>query len=510
MIVTLLLICFFIMLFHYYIVHFSKKGRLINRIPGVKPLPILGNCLRYAFISPEEMWSHTRNLMVTYYPILKFWYFTVPNVIIVHPDYIENMLNSTKHTVKGFVYELLRPWLGDGLLISKGIKWQNRRKILTSAFHFSILKDFVEIFIEEGNRITESFNHMEESIIENMQFFTSHHTLNAICETSMGISLNDLSSFQQEYRQTVSDISKLITDRFFKPWLYSDTILNLTSLGNKQDLYLNILHSFTEKIIAERRRYHEQSGEQYLKYFENNTKTEDTEVAGIKKKRMAMLDILIAASRNNMLTDSDIREEVDTFVFEGHDTVAIGLCFCLLLLAEHKDIQDRVRTEICEVMQENDGKLTMNALQNLSYLERCIKESLRMYPSVPIISRTCTEDVQLKPYLVPEGTMVHLFIYGLHHDSNFWPNPEVFDPDRFLPENTQKRHPYAYLPFSAGSRNCIGQRFAMLELKALVASMVHKFYLEPVDYLKDVKLKMDIVLRVARPIRMKVIPIKRM
>ncbi|XP_014484841.1 PREDICTED: cytochrome P450 4C1-like isoform X2 [Dinoponera quadriceps] len=416
------------------------------------------------------------------------------------------ILNSTKHIVKGYEYKLLKSWLGEGLLISKGMKWQKRRKILTPAFHFSILKQFVEILIEEGNRAAESLKNTEESVIDDLLHFTSHHTLNAICETSMGISLQDARSSHEEYRHTVHDMGKFVIKRLFRPWLINDTLFNLTSMGRTHNKYLNILHSFTRKIIAERKLYHEQTEWRYLKHFENDTGMDDEEVIGIKKKRMAMLDILIAESRNHGLSDSDIREEVDTFVFEGHDTVAIASCFTLQLLAEHKDIQDRVRKEISNVMQENNGKLTMKALQSMPYLEMCLKESMRMYPSVPFISRECSEDVKLYPYLVPKGTTVHLLIYDLHHDAKIWPDPEVFNPERFLPENIKNRHPYSYLPFSAGPRNCIGQRFALLELKALIAPVVYKFYLEPIDYLKDVSMKLDIVLRASRPIRMKIIP----
>ncbi|KAL6420612.1 hypothetical protein ACFW04_014644 [Cataglyphis niger] len=170
-----------------------------------------------------------------------------------------------------------------------------------------------------------------------------------------------------------------------------------------------------------------------------------------------MLDLLIAASRENSLSDLDIREEVDTFMFEGHDTTSMSMTFALLLLAEHKEIQERVRVEIDSAMQENGGKLTMKLLQNLSYLERCLKEALRLYPSVFSILRNIKEDVKLHSYDIPAGTMIYLNIYAVHRDPNFWPNPEVFDPDRFLPERIQNRHPYSYLPFSAGPRNCIGE-----------------------------------------------------
>ncbi|GAB1868994.1 Cytochrome P450 4C1 [Camponotus japonicus] len=114
------------------------------------------------------------------------------------------------------------------------------------------------------------------------------------------------------------------------------------------------------------------------------------------KKIKAMLDLLIAASRENSLTDLDIKEEVDTFICAGHHTTAAGIMFTLLLLAEHKDIQERLRTEVDTVMQENGGKLNMRLLQNLSYLDRCLKEALRLYPSVVSISRKTGNDVKLR------------------------------------------------------------------------------------------------------------------
>ncbi|XP_050451715.1 cytochrome P450 4C1-like [Cataglyphis hispanica] len=507
-IIILLLSILTLLLCHYYVNH-GKNGRLINLIPGPPCSLISGNALEF-IVSPEEQWKLLHSILDKYYPIARIWGFFRPLVSIRHPDDMETILSSTKHIEKSIIYNVLHPWFGTGLLTSTGTKWQSRRKILTPAFHFNILNHFVDILIKESDHMIKSLKDEEGIIVKDLIPFISEHTLNAICETAMGISLHDLGAFQQKYREAVHQIIELMIYRLVRIWLHNDLIFALTPPGRRQRKVLKILHGFTEKIIVERKLYHKKTNGQYLKNLENDKKADmdDVEMFGIKKKRLAMLDLLIAASQEGLLTDLDIREEVDTFMFEGHDTTAMGITFALLLLAEHKDIQERVRTEVNIVMQENEGTLTIRSMQNLLYLDRCLKETLRLYPSVFFISRFTAEDVKLQSYVVPAGTAIHLNIYGVHRDPNFWPNPEVFDPDRFLPERILNRHPYCYLPFSAGPRNCIGQRFGLLEMKAIIAPLVHNFYLEPIDYLKDLRIRSDLILRPFHPLHMRFIPIK--
>ncbi|XP_071652110.1 cytochrome P450 4C1-like [Temnothorax longispinosus] len=510
MIITLLLLCAFTLLLYYFLHHYIKFVRLINKIPSMPALPVLGHTIDLWLCSQEDLWKLQRALCKSYYPIYKLWCGPIAFVSVHHPDDLEKILSSPKeHLSKGYIYTTLYPWLGTGLLTSEGNKWHRRRKILTPTFHFNILKQFVEILIEEGNRMTKSLKDRKESTIDDLMLFVSHHTLNAICETAMGTSLQDMGEFQQQYREAVHEMGNIILYRTLRPWLNPNMIFALTSMGRKQAKNLKILHGFTEKVIAERKQYHESTDGRYLtKHFKDNVE-DDKEVIGIKKKRLAMLDLMLLEAANNEMNDLDIREEVDTFMFEGHDTTAMGLTFAILLLAEHKDVQECARNEVSAVIQANDGKLTMSALNNMPYLERCLKESLRLYPSVPFISRVLSEDVKTESYLIPTGSVMHINIYDIHRDPNFWPNPNVFDPDRFLPERIQKRHPYSYLPFSAGPRNCIGQRYAMLELKAIIASLVHNFYLEPIDYLKDLRFMSDLVTRVTQPIRTRFVPIDR-
>ncbi|XP_011864532.1 PREDICTED: cytochrome P450 4C1-like isoform X1 [Vollenhovia emeryi] len=506
MFTTLLLLSVIAYLALHVYARYGRHGRLFYNIPGPSGYPIIGHIHLFAFSSSEKLWKIYVDL-TDQYSIFKLWAFSTSLVSIRHPDDLEVILRSTNYIEKSRIYDALQPWLQTGLLTSGGAKWHTRRKILTPTFHFNILQKFVEILIEESESMTKSLKKEGGTVVKDLIPFLSEHTLNAICETAMGISLKGVGSFQQHYRNAVYQMGQIIVYRVMRPWLQNNWIFLLMPTGRKQPKILNILYKFTEKIIAERRNYHKLTNGQYLKNINNDVEEDDAEIKGTRKKRLAMLDLLILASEEGLLTDSDIKEEVDTFVFEGHDTTAMALCFALSLLAEHKDIQDRVRREINTVMQENQGKLTMKSLQDLPYLERCIKEALRLYPSVYFISRVTNEEVQLKSYLIPAGTVVQLNIYGVHRDPNFWPNPEVFDPDRFLPENIRNRHPYSYIPFSAGPRNCIGQRFAMLEMKAMMSHLIHNFYLEPVDYLKDLVIKGDLVMRSSNPMRVKFIPV---
>lgn len=177
---------------------------------------------------------------------------------------------------------------------------------------------------------------------------------------------------------------------------------------------------------------------------------------------------------------------------------------------------------------DNTAKLpTFHNLQNLKYLERCIKESLRLYPSVPLISRTISKDlVTSEGYKLTKGTPVIIHIYDLHHDPDIYPDPEKFNPDRFLSENIAKRHPFAYLPFSGGPRNCIGrqrqtdnnnntsiikicmlfilgQKFAMLELKSIISGILRKYRLKTIDNVEEIVMAQQMVIRPKDGIRLK-------
>ncbi|XP_076756472.1 cytochrome P450 4C1-like [Xylocopa sonorina] len=508
MFTTILLSVVLVIILHYTVLHYGKYGRTINSIPGPPVWPIIGNTYKFQ-ISVENVWKLIREMGKQYYPIYKVWSFTMPYLNINHPDDIETILGNPTFTQKSILYKFLQPWFGTGLLTSSGRKWQIRRKILTPAFHFNVLQQFTDIILEEGDQLIKKLKSEGRPLVLDLLPLISEHTLNVICETAMGISLKDKGEFQHKYRNAVFTVGHLMAFRLLRPWFYYDFIFNLTPYGWQQARLLKILHGFTEKIIQERKQYHDQTNDRYLTGFNDNPSKKCVDDGlQIRKKRLAMLDLLIAAHRSNQIDEEGIREEVDTFMFRGHDTTTTAIAFTIMLLAEHPEIQSHVRAEVISVLEANGGKLTPSALQCLPYLERCIKESLRLYPSVPFIARKTEKEIKLHKYLIPVKTMVNIHIYDTHRDPRYWPNPNVFDPDRFLPENAHGRHPYSYVPFSAGPRNCIGQKFAMLELKSTLAHLLSNFTFEPVDYLKDVSINLDLVLRPLHPIRTKFIPLE--
>ncbi|CAL7940661.1 unnamed protein product [Xylocopa violacea] len=505
------ILCFvtFIVAIHYFVLHYGNRGRKINLIPGPIVVPFLGT-LYMLQSSRRDIWETFRKLNAQYYKIYRLWSVTCAYINVHRPEHVETIIGNTKFTHKSWLYRILEPWLGTGLLTASGSKWQTRRKMLTPAFHFNVLQQFVDTIINEGELLIERLKKEGGPTVQDLFNLISECTLNTISETAMGISLKDpdMANYQCKYRQAMHDMIQYIIYRMVRPWFYSNAIFNLTPTKWLQSKLLKILHGFSRKIIQERKQYHEQTnGHCPTGDKDDSTLINGNDYLRIRKKKLAMLDLLISAHRSNQIDDEGIREEVDTFIFKGHDTTAVCICFTIMLFAEHKEIQDQARAEVKEVMERNDGKLNMTAIQELSYLERCIKESLRLYPSVPSISRETETNVKFGNYEVPNKTAVIVHIFDTHRDPRYWPNPTVFDPDRFLPENSRGRHPYSYIPFSAGPRNCIGQKFAMLELKSVMALLLYNFSLEPVDYLKDVQFFLDMVLRPSHPVRSKFVPL---
>jgi cytochrome P450 family 9 len=186
----------------------------------------------------------------------------------------------------------------------------------------------------------------------------------------------------------------------------------------------------------------------------------------------------------NKLTDFDIFAQCFLFFFAGFDTIESAMVTCCIYLALNPDCQEKLHKELTNELQnpEHGGKLNYDLIQTkLEYMDAFISETQRLYPSAFRTERKAVADYQIPgtKQIVPKGTLLVFPIYSIQNDPDNFENPEKFDPERFLPENKSKMNPYAFLPFGHGPRNCIGMRFALTEVKSMLANLVLNFKVEP-------------------------------
>ncbi|KAF6207738.1 hypothetical protein GE061_016186 [Apolygus lucorum] len=442
-----------------------------SRIPGPTSYPIVGNLLNIPLTGTEAL-KALAEMFKTHGGTFRMWMGNLLVVAMNDPNDIEVLVKSNKLIEKTKFYNFLSPWLGFGLLISGGDKWRGRRKAISPTFHFKILDNFIEVFNRNGNILVERLSSkVNQGTFDVLPYITAY-TLDVICETAMGTSIEAQSGNNKDYQDAVREISKLLGKRFNTPILHPNLTWYLSGMKTKEDELVKILKHHTLKVIKSKAT---------TQKSESPGTEHDENGLGIKKKT-AFLELLLEMKRNLnpvFQTDEDIQEEVDTFMFEGHDTTTSGICFALDLLALNPDCQEKLYEELSAKFEKGNCNPTMDDLNNLKYLDMVIKETLRICPSVPSIARQMTESLELPSgYTIPNGTFVMINIYLMHRNEKYFPNPEVFNPDNFLPEVAANRHPFAYLPFSAGPRNCIGQKFALYELKSTIIKLVTHFKIE--------------------------------
>ena len=415
-----------------------------------------------------------------------------------HPSVIKKVMKTPKNMV---VYDLLRPWIGEGLLISKDRKWSRNRHLLTPAFHYEILKPYMSVY-----------NNCLKVMFEKWDKFAARGEPVKVFETvgmlSLDVVLQCAFSYQSncqiegeghQYVKAVYKISKLVVDRSLSFLSYLDFIYWLTPNGQEMAKYCRIVHDHSEQVIRNRKIA--------LGLLDDNADHElALQTAKKQRKYLDFLDILLTArdTEGIGLTDLEIRDEADTFMFEGHDTTTSGMSWALYCLAQHPKHQDKVREEVKNVLQGREW-LEYEDLKELKYTQWCIKEAMRLYPPVIEIYRRLTEDTKLDGVTIPKGSKISISINNLHHNPDVWENPDEYNPLRFHPSNAEGRDPFAYMPFSAGYRNCIGQNFALNEEKVVIAMLCHrfKFSLLPshkVELLPTINLrtKNDILLQIER------------
>ncbi|XP_015671075.1 cytochrome P450 4F22 [Protobothrops mucrosquamatus] len=446
----------------------------------------------------EEGLAKLVQIVSTFSPTFMVWMGPfLPLLSLVHPDYIKQVMTASADTAPKdkFFYSFLKPWLGDGLLLSNGTKWARHRRLLTPAFHFDILKPYVKIFNQSTDIMHDKWHKLISAGPVSLDMFKhiSLMTLDSLqkCVFSSNSNCQEKSS---DYIVAILELSSLVVQRHTKLYLQSDWVYYLTSQGRRFRRSCEIVHHFTENVIQERR-------------MALNRLGQNAWLTSKQGKTIDFIDVLLLAKdeEDQHLSDEDIAAEADTFMFEGHDTTASGLSWILYNLAQNPKYQDQCRAEIQDLLQGRERKeIEWKDLSLMPFTTMCIKESLRLHPPVTAISRRCTEDVNLPDgRVIPKGNVCLVSIFGTHHNPAVWPEPEVYNPYRF----DSAHHPLAFVPFSAGPRNCIGQNFAMAEMKVALALTLLRFVVQ-LDESRPVRRKPELILRAENGLWLQVEPIR--
>jgi len=465
--VELLLAVMTTMVVRWWYLHWCKLRSM--KMPQVPGLPLLGHMLLLNG-SPEQLYKVFEYMCTFGDGIIQVMLGPIPYVMLTRAHTVEPVLSSNSLHTKSRDYRNLHPFLGEGLVTSGGSKWKSRRKLLTPAFHFKILDDFNDVYNKQADILVSKLAPCAGTGREfNIRTKVSLCTLDIIMESSMGWSLGAQSDEDSSYVQSAMALESIAQYRASRPWLQSDFIFNLLGYGKIQQKHLETFHGQSKAAIKRRRE---------LYFAEKRDESEDEENANIigSKKRRAFLDLMLEESMQSWekMSDEDLREEVDTITFAGHDTTSTAVSFCLYFLGHNLDMQARALEEINEVVGDATD-VTTAQLKELKYLEACLKEAMRLAPPVPIIGREALEDMTVGGYHIPAGTTLLINMMLLHRDPAHFPDPETFQPERFLQE--AYRPPYAYVPFSAGMRNCIGQKFAWLMAKVLLVKVLRRYAL---------------------------------
>ncbi|XP_558699.6 cytochrome P450 4g15 [Anopheles gambiae] len=498
---------------------------LAERIPGPKGLPLIGNALDLVG-SSHSVFRTIIEKGKEYNEVIKIWIGPKLIVFLVDPRDIELLLSSHVYIDKSPEYRFFKPWLGNGLLISTGHKWRQHRKLIAPTFHLNVLKSFIDLFNENSRLVVKKMQN-ENGKVFDCHDYMSECTVEILLETAMGVSKKTQDQSGYDYAMAVMKMCDILHLRHRKMWLYPDLFFNLTQYAKKQVKLLNTIHSLTKKVIRNKKAAFDTGTRGSLATTSINTvnieksksdSTKTNTVEGLsfgqssnlkddldveendvgEKKRLAFLDLLLESAENGaLISDEEIKNQVDTIMFEGHDTTAAGSSFFLSMMGVHQQIQDKVIQELDEIFGESDRPATFQDTLEMKYLERCLMETLRMYPPVPIIARSLKQDLKLasSDIVVPAGATITVATFKLHRLESIYPNPDVFNPDNFLPEKQANRHYYAFVPFSAGPRSCVGRKYAMLKLKIILSTILRNFRVYSDLKEEEFKLQADIILK---------------
>jgi cytochrome P450 len=397
----------------------------------------------------RDMLGLYRDSARDYGDVVRLRFANVDTFALSHPDHFKHVLvdNNRNYVRNPFFNDIVRLFIGESLFTTDGEDWLSRRRLMQPAFHRQRIAAFGEVMTAATDAMLERWQREPDgqrlAIDQEMMALTLRIAGQALFSVDL---LGQASTLGEGF----SGMSEYVNYRLghpYQPPAFIPTRANRLLRRSKR-----ILDQQVYDLIRARR----QAG------------GEHNDLLGLL---MAARDADTGAG----MTDLQLHNEIMVMMFAGHETTAVTLGWVFYLLSEHPEAEARLAAELRQVLGGRTP--TVADLPNLPYTRRVVDEALRLYPPAFGITRQSVEADEIGGYRIPAQASVTLLTWNAHRDPRFWEAPEQFDPDRFAPERSDKRPAFAYLPFGAGPRQCIGNQFALTEAQLVLATIAQRYQL---------------------------------
>lgn len=466
-----------------------QKWRIQRKLKGFaipKQLPILGVAGRFINKTNEQMIDMLNEFIaeVDKTPI-QAWFGPFLGVVVAEPEDMQAVFSSEDSVDKPYIYDLMQ--CKTSLFVAKRDEWKPQRRAFDAIFNFRMLQNYVPLLNDKSKVLAKQFDrHVGEPGDLYRTIFIG--MIDMIFWTSAGIDQDIQTTEKGPFLyNVVKVIMSNIMYRITRIWLKWDFTYALTQTYRDEKSVWAAGNQFLEEVIEQKLTELEcmqRKGIDYLAEAQANNATN-------------LLEKCLIMERNGVFSRENTIDQLRVFIIAGIDTSSIMIFSTLLMLAIHPDHQNAVVAELRANLATADCDVTSDNIKNLVYLDRCIREALRLFPPIPVIVRLSTGNIQLSSGTIPKDAQILIDFMHLHRNPRIWgPNAAEFHPDRFLPENVAKRPPFSYIPFGGGARNCIGMKYALISAKITLAHLLRHYQFRSSLKMEEIRLKMHIVLEI--------------
>uniref|UniRef100_A0A4W3JYP9 Thromboxane-A synthase n=1 Tax=Callorhinchus milii TaxID=7868 RepID=A0A4W3JYP9_CALMI len=458
-----LLVLFLCLLYWYSVAPYSKLERIGIKHP--KPLPFVGNM----FLFQKGFFEVQQQMVKKYGRVCGYYFGRRVTIMVADPDMLKQILVKD---FSNFVNRMVRDTYVDSILFLQDAEWKHVRSLLTPTFSAAKMKEMCPLI----NQVTDILMENLKKYADSGKSFNIHKcygnfSMDAIASVAFGTQVDSQNNPEDPF---VKHAKMFFDFSFFKPIIFLSSkcqlmFYSMTRTGCQEGWLRPGRQDFLQLMLEARKSTPCTNVENFdMAQYDEWSESPSAQAAATSSSQR---------SPRKMLTEDNILGQAFIFFVAGYETTGNTLSFASYLLATHPECQATLLQEIDEFWELHNTPDYMN-VQQLPYLDMVLAETLRMYPSGVRFGRVCKKDCVVNGQFFPEGTTLEVPVGALHYDPEFWPEPEKFKPERFTAEMKAKRHPFVYLPFGAGPRNCIGMRLAQMETKISLIRILSQYRFE--------------------------------